>query len=87
MARCFRIEYVIRAASELPNQSARHSDTLVVSWSVSQAKSLLVVQFLQLLNQSVTQPANQIVRNLTIEPGNESGGQIGLYDLFFGQSV
>ena len=29
MARRFGIEYVIRAASELPNQSARHSDTRV----------------------------------------------------------
>lgn len=54
MARRFGIEYVIRAASELPNQSAGRSDTSVVSWSVSQANSLSVVHFVQLLNKSVT---------------------------------
>ena len=57
MARPFRIEYVMRAASELPNQS----DTSVLSWSVSQANSLSIVQFLPLMNQSVTQWRSQTV--------------------------
>jgi len=84
MTRPFRTEYVMRAASDLPNQSARYSDNSVFSWSVSQANILSVVQFLQLLNPSVTQRlsqlANQIARNLTIQSGNESDGHIGLYN-------
>ena len=51
MARPFRIEYVMRAAGELPNQS----DTSVVSWSVRQSGKQSLNRAVSSVNEPVTQ--------------------------------